>query len=139
MIHLLLGEGLSENLWYDHEVFNARKLLKGLSPDEWQTLVTGWSALSLELQDRLAYLLGEDASVREAELLLHICWEADREIELTARESLRNMPLDAVMVASRHVTQQGALPCNTSNHCATINQLLDFLRAERTLRDTHLP
>jgi hypothetical protein len=135
MVQPLLGEGLSDDYWYDVEVSNAQRRLSALSTDQWHKLSSGWTFLSMELQDRLANLLGQGGTTREAELLLQICWRADREIELTARESLREMPIHVVKIAVDCAVEREELPADTANHSSTVNGLLDFLRAEKGTRN----
>lgn len=47
--------------------------------------------------ERLAYILG--GSAREACILLEMCRVKSNEVQMTARESLRDMPLDVVFEA----------------------------------------
>lgn len=126
MIDLATVETAGDDFWADHESERVSKQLKSYSAAD-------WNALSLELpmraavfQERIAQLLGQCNFVQAAEILLRMAASKDRELALTARESLREMGFQLVVSGASRLSSQGVLAPDVVA-CASINEILDVI------------
>lgn len=85
--------------WYDVGCGDSEKTLAGFSSDEWSELLDLWLSQPEEWQARLAYILGNHNSQREAALLLQMYQKGSENIALSAAESIRGMLFEIVSSA----------------------------------------
>lgn len=108
--------------WYDVGFFDVQKRIAEFDDRQWSELSQHWQTQSDEWQARLAYVLGENA--REAGLLLAMCCLTSGEAQMTARESLRGMPLDLVVDALHGFRGRS---CERQHEYACVNAVLRSL------------
>ncbi|MGJ7529682.1 hypothetical protein [Variovorax sp. GB1P17] len=109
--------------WYDVGFLDAQKRIVEFDDRQWGELNQHWQAQSDEWQARLAYVLGENT--REASLLLAMCCLASDEVQMTARESLRGMPLGLVVDALHGFRGRS---CESQQEYASVNAVLRSLK-----------
>lgn len=125
MIDLGFIEDVTVDYWYDVGCLLSRRTLERFSEPEWTQLAHAWPTQSEVWQERLAYIVGEGGTVREAELLLSMYYLANKNIALSAAESLRQMPFPMVRQAAIGVAAKSRFEASAACDCITTNQILD--------------
>lgn len=108
--------------WYDEGCVIAQQSIEVFDDRQWSHLAENWRMQSKDWQERLAYILG--GSAREAGILLAMCRAESNEVQMTARESLRDMPLDMVLEALRNFTGSSS---QAPQRYASVNDVLASL------------
>jgi hypothetical protein len=116
-----------DDAWYDDQASLVRAMLSHFTVDQWSELEHRCLTLGLVIQERLAYVLGDAELVPEARILLRLTRSQDRQVSLTARESLRAMGFTTVHAAATSAgTLEPALhPVITL--CNSTNEILDAI------------
>lgn len=110
-------------------------MLAGFTPVEWRELSDGWRVLSEELQDRLAYVLGAGNLRYELPQLMRMIVEGEKEVALTARDSLRNIGAETVKAQlDEQCVQEFGLPAALLEPAATVNDLINYLEAKSAIK-----
>ncbi|MBC3916517.1 hypothetical protein H8L32_03375 [Undibacterium sp. CY18W] len=117
---------LSVDYWYDEGFQFSIHTLQNFDECEWQELSVLWNSQSIEWQERLAYILGDGAVEREANLLINMFCRADKQVSLGAAESLRGMDFILIKQAAQYLTYGDSLSIELAK-CESTNELLKML------------
>jgi hypothetical protein len=118
-------------LWYEFGVPQTRTLLAGFTAREWRELSEVWRQQPGEWQDRLAYVLGAGNLRYEVPQLMRMIVEGEKEVALTARDSLRNIGAEKVKAQfDGRCVEEFGLPANLLEPAATVNDVLNYLETK---------
>ena len=122
---LYLYEG---EVWYELGVAEARTLLAKLTAHDWRELSGIWKHQSEQWQDRLAYVLGNGNARYEVPQLMRMVAGGEKEVALTARDSLRGIDAGAVKEQfNEECVEEFGLPAGLLEPPATVNDVINYL------------
>lgn len=133
MIDFDLVEKASDDLWSDHESQDYSAKLARFSAADWDMLVSELPSMKAVVQERIAQILGEFNVEPAADLLLSFAGSKNREIALTARESLRGMNLKVVVTSAKRLVSRKQLILLREVEYKSINEILDAIEAKPVL------
>jgi len=133
MIDYDLVEKASDDLWSDHESQVYSSKLARFSAVDWEMLASELSSKQAVVQERIAQILGELNVEPAADLLLSLAGSKNREIALTARESLRGMNLKVVVTSAKRLVSRKQLILLREVEYKSINEILDAIEAKPVL------
>ncbi|MDM5181133.1 hypothetical protein PO883_28530 [Massilia sp. DJPM01] len=126
MIDFATVEMAGDDFWADHESEIVSKQLECFSAADWDALSFELGTRGVVFQERIAQLLGERDIGQAADILLPMAASKDRELALTARESLRGMSFQVVASGACRLSAQGKLATEVIA-CESINEILDAI------------
>jgi len=86
-----LSQDFSDDYWYDDASLYACELVKQLTIEDWNALLSSWQNRSKQWQVRCAEILDWGEASQAVPLLLEMIREGDDELTLTAADSLRSI------------------------------------------------
>jgi hypothetical protein len=115
--------------WYDDGFLESQRRLALLSDEEWGELLQIWPLQSAEWQERLAYILGDNAFPREVELLVAMFAKGSRDVSLDAASALRQIELERLksLLVSAWVVQ--GIATESLLKCTSVNELLNTIKS----------
>jgi len=116
-----------DDLWSDHELVIWSERIASFTETEWQALTRELGAQESIVQERIAQILSDFDHEQAADILLPLAASADREVALTARESLRCMHLKVVAASARRLSSIGQLDVGRVVEFSSINAILDAI------------
>jgi hypothetical protein len=118
-------------LWYEFGAPQTRILLAGFTPREWREISDAWRQQPEEWQDRLAYVLGWGNLRYEVPQLMRMIVEGEKEVALTARDSLLSLGAEAVKAQfDEQCVEEFGLPANLLEPAATVNEVINYLETK---------
>lgn len=120
-----------DDAWYDDQASLVRAMLSHFTAAQWSELEKGCLTLAFAVQERLAYVLGDAEFTPEARVLLRLAGSQDREVSLTARESLRGMSFTTVQAAAISTGTLGSPLQSVIALCDSTNEILDAIERAR--------
>lgn len=113
--------------WYDEGFRQSQEALANFTESEWKNLFQSWKMQSEEWQERLAYILGDGNSIQHTELLFYMLREGEKNISLSATESLRSISLEAGKQACISHAKNLAISTSEIEECDSINKLIELV------------
>jgi hypothetical protein len=126
MINFEQIEIAGDDFWSDYESEIVMEKMAHFSAADWRALGSELAIRGAVCRERIAQLLGNFDVTEAANILLPLAASKDREIALTARESLRGMSFQVVTASARSLASQAKLVMRAID-CRSTNEILDAI------------
>jgi hypothetical protein len=132
MINFTLIADAGDDLWSDHESQQVSAQIARFTTEEWRSLASAIATQGVVARTRIAQMLGDFNLESAADVLLPLAASCDREVALTARESLREMSFHVVAASAKRLAAEGKLAKARQTAFRSINEILDFIEPKES-------